>query len=123
MLNLLICTCYVLITPLFFRFHLILQVRQDLLSGKLQSPVHTLALLAAYWLQSEHGNYISNMVDLQLAETFQYVRKGTYANTSILESPAGCDIDFEEQVEIHFIKKKHLFYWKRIQQSLLFLNF
>nr|XP_002121971.3 band 4.1-like protein 4 isoform X1 [Ciona intestinalis] len=80
------------------RFHSVLQVRQDLLTGKLKCPTHTLSLLASYWLQSEYGEWTSDQVDRQLAEEFRYVRRGKYNSSQNNES----DVDFEQQmVELH----------------------
>ena len=52
-----------------------LQVRDDLLTGRLPcANQNTLAILAAYWAQSEFGQFTFRSLDQQLAEAFSFVR-------------------------------------------------
>ena len=50
------------------------QVRDDLLTGRLPCPTKVLATLAAYWAQSEYGQFSFKSVDQELAGGFRFVR-------------------------------------------------
>ena len=76
---------------------MVLQVREDLLTGRLTCSSQTMAILASYWLQSEYGEYKSENIDRQLVEAFHYVRKGGKSRKGS-KSPRDIDIDFEDQV-------------------------
>ncbi|CAK8674399.1 unnamed protein product [Clavelina lepadiformis] len=83
------------------RFYMVLQVREDLLTGRLTCSSQTMAILASYWLQSEYGEYKSENIDRQLVEAFHYVRKGGKSRKGS-KSPRDIDIDFEDQmIELH----------------------
>lgn len=77
------------------RHHVILQIRQDLLTGRLKCPVQTMSHLCSYWLQAQYGDWSSRRIDMQLADAFRFVQKGE-------QSPDGhegrSDLNFEEQM-------------------------
>lgn len=80
-----------------FRHHVILQIRQDLLTGRLKCPVQTMSHLCSYWLQSEYGDWSSRHIDMQLADAFRFVQKGEKSS----EGQEGrSDLNFEEQVRL-----------------------
>ena len=62
------------------------------MSGRLSCPTNTLALLAAYWAQSELGEYKSDALDRQLMEGFKFVRAGS--KTADIQA----ELEFEEEV-------------------------
>lgn len=79
-----------------FRYHVCLQIRQDLLTGKLSCPAQTMASLCSYWLQSEYGDWTGRDVDMQVVNAFQFIQKGQ-------ENPSNenkSDIILEEQVSL-----------------------
>ena len=49
-------------------------MRDDLLSGRLPCSTKDLVTLAAYWAQSEYGEFSFRSVDQQLADAFRFVR-------------------------------------------------
>lgn len=85
------------------RFHTVLQTREDLLTGRLKCPAHTLALLASYWLQSEYGDFANESIDRQLVEAFRFIRVGAGGKKE--RRQAEIDIDLEEQVKLQPIYK------------------
>ena len=74
------------------RCHSVLQVCDDLLAGRLTCPTNTLAILTAYWAQSEHGEYRGDAIDRQLLEGFKFVQ--ACSKTDIEE-----ELEFEEEVQ------------------------
>nr|XP_039269880.1 tyrosine-protein phosphatase non-receptor type 4-like [Styela clava] len=81
------------------RFHVIMQIRQDLLTGRLRCPAQTMAHLCSYWLQAQYGDWSSRHIDLQLADAFRYVQKG---EVEADKTEGKSDIVFEEQMmQIH----------------------
>jgi len=57
-----------------FRYYTLVQVRDDLLTGRLLCSNQILATLAAYWAQSEYGQFSFKSMDQELASGFHFVR-------------------------------------------------
>lgn len=72
-----------------FRYQLSLQIRENLVSGKLQCPLDTLIVLSSYWLQSEFGD--GKEASDEVREYLASLKQRLGENRS--------DPDFEEKVE------------------------
>ncbi|CAK8690593.1 unnamed protein product [Clavelina lepadiformis] len=78
------------------KYQICLQIRDDLMNGRLPCPLDTLAVISSYWLQSEFGEE-----EAESAEVKKYLTSLRYVDDKDASTPG-----FEEKVE-RLYKSRH----------------
>ncbi|XP_048834348.1 band 4.1-like protein 5 [Brienomyrus brachyistius] len=88
------------------RYLFVLQLKQDILSGKLECPFDTAVALAAFALQGELGDFDPTEHTLDLVSEFRFIPQQTEEmELAVLDAWKGCRGQTPAQAEINYLNK------------------
>nr|XP_044624037.1 band 4.1-like protein 5 [Equus asinus] len=100
------CCSIKFVTFIFLRYLFVLQLKQDILSGKLECPFDTAVQLAAYNLQAELGDYDLAEHSPELVSEFRFVPIQTEEmELAIFEKWKECRSQTPAQAETNYLNK------------------